>query len=128
MAAAPRAQRPFDRAQGRPAQGRLQRRSRSRRPSARNFYRQALTEAEQLELGRAQEIEGLDDEIALLRVRLKRAVEERPEDLQLLVRGLDLLVKAVAARYRLSPKARRDLADNLAATLNSLGDQLLPPA
>ena len=97
-----------------------------RRPSPRNFYRESLSEAEQIELGRAQEIEGLDDEIALLRVRLKRAVEERPEDLQLLVRGLDLLVKAVAARYRLSPKARRDLADNLAATLNSLGDQLLP--
>ena len=103
------------------------RRSRARRPSPRNFYRQALTEAEQVELSQAQEVEGLDDEIALLRVRLKRGVMERPQDLPLLVRGLDLLVKAVAARYRLSPKARRDLADNLAATLNSLGDQLLPP-
>ena len=75
-----------------------------RRPSPRNFYRQALTEAEQVELNHAQDIEGLDDEIALLRVRLKHAVEERPEDLQLLVRGMDLLVKAVAARYRLSPQ------------------------
>ncbi|MEE8369352.1 MAG: hypothetical protein V3S00_01135 [Dehalococcoidia bacterium] len=81
-----------------------------------------------MELGQAQKVDGLDDEIALLRVRLKRAVDERPEDLQLLVRGMDLLVKAVATRYRLSPKARADLADNLAATLNSLGDQLLPPA
>lgn len=36
-------------------------------------------------------------------------------------------MRAVGARYRLSPKSRRDLADNLAATLNSLGDQLLPP-
>ncbi len=98
----------------------------SRALSPRNFCRQALSEAEREELGEAQEIEGLDDEIALLRVRLKRAVEERPADLQLLVRGIDLLVKAVAARYRLSPKARRDLAENLAATLNSLGDQLLP--
>lgn len=101
--------------------------SRRRQPSARNFYRHALSEAEQLDLARAQEVEGLDDEIALLRVRLKRALEERPEDLQLLVRGIDLLVRAVAARYRLSPRARRDLADNLAAVLNSLGDQLLPP-
>ncbi|MBI2913818.1 MAG: hypothetical protein HYY03_07850 [Chloroflexi bacterium] len=100
----------------------------SRPPSPRNFYRDAMSEAEQVELGEAQQVEGLDDEIAVLRVRLKRAVEERPEDLQLLVRGVDLLVKAVAARYRLSPKARRDLAENLAATLNSLGDQLLPAA
>lgn len=36
-------------------------------------------------------------------------------------------MRAVGARYRLSPKSRGDLADNLAATLNSLGDQLLPP-
>ncbi len=37
------------------------------------------------------------------------------------------LVRAVGALYRLSPKSRKDLADNPAATLNSLGDQLLPP-
>jgi hypothetical protein len=30
-------------------------------------------------------------------------------------------------RYILWPKARKDLADNPAATLNSVGDQLLPP-
>ena len=35
--------------------------------------------------------------------------------------------RAVGARYRLSPKSRKDLAENLAAALNSLGDQLLPP-
>ncbi len=96
------------------------------RSSLRNFYHQALTEAEQIELERAQESEGLEDEIALLRVRLKTAVEERPDDLKLLVQGIGMLVKAVAAQYRLSPKARKDLADNFAAALNSLGDQLLP--
>lgn len=97
------------------------------RVATRNFYRQALDQAERLDLEDAQEMEGLDDEIALLRVRLKRAVDEHPEDVQLLVKGLDMLVRAVGARYRLSPKSRKDLADNLAATLNSLGDQLLPP-
>jgi len=97
------------------------------RATARNFYRQALDQADRLDLERAQEIEGLDDEIALLRVRLKRAVEEHPQDVQLLVKGLDILVRAVGARYRLSPKSRKDLAENLTATLNSLGDQLLPP-
>lgn len=99
----------------------------ARQAAARNFYRQALDQAERLDLERAQEIEGLDDEIALMRVRLKRAMEEHPQDVQLLVKGLDILIRAVGARYRLSPKSRRDLAENLAATLNSLGDQLLPP-
>jgi hypothetical protein len=98
-----------------------------RQAAARNFYRHALDEAERADLKRAEKIEGLDDEIALMRVRLKRAVEERPGDLQLLVKGLDMLARAVGTRYRLSPKSRKDLAENLAATLNSLGDQLLPP-
>jgi hypothetical protein len=97
------------------------------RATARNFYRGAVGRAERLELERAREIEGLDDEIALMRVRLKTAVEEHPEDMQLLVKGVEILVRAVGARYRLSPKSRKDLADSLTATLNSLGDQLLPP-
>jgi hypothetical protein len=97
------------------------------RAKARNFYRHALDRAERPDLKRAQDMEGLDDEIAVMRVRLKRAVEEHPEDLPLLVKGLDMLARAVGTRYRLSPKSRRDLADNLVAVLNSVGDQLLPP-
>ncbi len=101
--------------------------ARRARATARNFYHQALDQVERLDLKRAQEIEGLDDEIALMRVRLKRAMAEHPGDVQLLMKGLEILVRAVGARYRLSPKSRKDLAENLAATLNSLGDQLLPP-
>ncbi len=90
------------------------------------FYGDALTEAEQLLLEEARRMEGLDEEIAVLRVRLRKALDERPEDLRLLTHGIDMLVKAVAAQYRLSPKARRDLAGHLTNLLNSLGDQLLP--
>jgi hypothetical protein len=85
-----------------------------------------MTEAERLQLSEAADVEGLGDEIAVLRVRLKTALGERPEDLKLLVRGVEILVRAVATQYRLSPKARQDLAENFAAALNSLGDQLLP--
>jgi len=94
---------------------------RGRSDSLRNFYEDALTEAERLELPVAQEVEGLDQEIAVLRVRMKAALREHPEDLPLIAKGLEMLVKAVAARYRLSPKARRDLADNLSALLDNLG-------
>ncbi len=97
-----------------------------RRLSVRNFYRQGLNEAEQLELGDAQEVEGLADEIAMLRVKLKTALAEHPGDLKLMTAGVGMLVKAVAAQYRLSPKAKKELAESITAVLNSLGDQLLP--
>ena len=92
------------------------------RRRAKDFYRAALNEAERWEL--AHEMEGLDTEIALLRVRLKEALESQPEDTQLIVKGVDLLVKAVAAKYRLSRKAQRDLSQSLAGVVESLGTLL----
>jgi hypothetical protein len=95
-----------------------------RRPRPRDFYRSALGEAEKWDM--AHKMEGLDTEIALLRVRLKEALEKQPEDAQLIAKGVDLLVKAVAARYRLSRKAQRDLSDSLTGVVQSLGTLLYP--
>ena len=97
-----------------------------RPPTVRGFYEDALTEAEQLALEAALKIEGLEEEIAVLRVKLRSAIKKHPEDLPLLTQGVGMLVRAVAAQYRLSPKARKDLGDRIALVLNSLGDQLLP--
>lgn len=90
------------------------------------FYAECVSEAERPQLEAALTIEGLEYEIALLRVRLKAVAKAHPEDFRLLTHGTQALARAVATQYRLSPKARRDLADNLSAVLNSLGDQLLP--
>jgi len=94
------------------------------RRRAQGFYRTALSEAEKWE--RARQMEGLDEEVALLRVRLKEALEERPQDMQLIAKGVDLLVKAVAARYRLSPKAQRELSDSIAGVVRGIGTALYP--
>jgi len=69
--------------------------------------------------------EGLEQEIALLRARLGGAAGGA-EGVELLADGVQALVRAVAAQYRLSPRARKELADSLAAVLNSFGDQVLP--
>jgi len=100
----------------------------ARRTAARvrDFYAAALTDAERLQLADARRVDGLDEEIALLRVRLRSALAERPQDFDLLREGIALLVRAVATQYRLSPRARKDLADRMAAVLNSIGDQILP--
>ena len=39
----------------------------------RGFYAEALSEAERADLGRGDEVEGVDEEIALLRLRLRSA-------------------------------------------------------
>jgi hypothetical protein len=98
--------------------------ARTGRQRAQGFYRAALSEAEKWE--QARQMEGLDEEVALLRVRLKEALEERPQDMQLIAKGIDLLVKAVAARYRLSPKAQRELSDSIAGVVRGIGTALYP--
>ncbi len=94
----------------------------------RDFYGSALAAAERIELEAAGEIEGLDREIALLRMKLRKVLTERPEDLQLMLRGIDLLVKAVSARYRLSKQAEEDLAESIAGVIRGVGGALLPEA
>jgi hypothetical protein len=92
-----------------------------RRPDAVDrFYQAALTEAERECWPVARQIEGLEQEIALLRLRLRRAIEERPEDLPLMFRGIDLLARVVSARYRLSKGSRQDLNDSLRLVLESV--------
>jgi len=98
----------------------------ARRQEAQGFYEEALSEAERLDLPEARQMEGLDEEIAVMRVRLKRALEERPEDVKLIAKGLDLLVKAVAAKYRLSPRARKELSDSIAGVVEGIGAILYP--
>ena len=105
---------------------------RGRRPAALpadradGFYRSALSEAERLALAEAADMRGLDDEIAVLRVKLRTALEENPQDVKLMFKGLELLVKALAARYRLSQRAEDELSERVEAVLRDLGAPLYP--
>jgi hypothetical protein len=106
-----------------------------KRRSRRNYYGSlALSKAERLELRRAGSVEGLADEIALLRAKLKRTVEAAPGDaarerrrLKVVAQAMETLLKAVSTDYRLSPRGRDRLGDNIARVIDQLGDQLLPP-
>ncbi len=88
------------------------------------FYAGALSEIEQVALSQARELEGLDEEIALLRVRL-RSMADDPEQSAPFIKTAELLVKAVSARYRLSKKSQNDLMDAVAAVLDGVGGALL---
>lgn len=90
------------------------------------FYASALSEAERVRLSRAQQMEGLDEEIALLRVRLGSLVAEQPENTELLLKGIGMLVRAVSAKYRLSPQAKDNLADAISNVLKEIGGALWP--
>lgn len=88
--------------------------------ASRRFYREALSEAERAGMSLALEVEGVDEEIALLRLLLRNALEQHRDDLPLLFRGIELLTRAVSARYRLDRRSRRDLGASLREALSEL--------
>ncbi len=92
------------------------------------FYEEALTQAEQVALSQARDLDGLDEEIALLRVRLRSVAAEDPENLAAFLKGMELLVKAVGARYRLSKKAQEDLMESVMGVLEGIGGAILGEA
>ena len=94
--------------------------------SASGFYASALSRAERMRLPKARMAEGLDEEIALLRIRLHRVAQEHPEQLELLLKGVNSLVRAVAMKYKLSDKPAEDLSKNIAGVLRGIGGALEP--
>ena len=92
------------------------------------FYEEALSEPEQAALVQARDMDGLDEEIALLRVRLRSVAAEEPENLAQFLKGMELLVKAVGAKYRLSKKSQEDLMESVMGVLEGLGGAMLGEA
>jgi len=62
------------------------------------FYSPVLTEEEKEDLKKAVEIEGLNEEIALLRVKIKSIIEHDPDNLTLLLDALSTLHRLLRSR------------------------------
>jgi hypothetical protein len=85
-----------------------------------------VPEGDRVALAVAREVEGLDQEIAVLRVRLRRALENHPENMTLMIKGVELLVKALAANYRLSKDGKVELSAKVEAMLNEYDPMTRP--
>ena len=88
------------------------------------FYRAVLDEAEQIAMQTAAEMEGLDSEIEVLRVKLRKIVKGKNPNLKLMIRAMDMLNRLVSTRYRISKRSQKDLAASIAAVLQSARSEL----
>ena len=90
----------------------------------REFYRAVLDEAEQIAMQTAEQMEGLDREIEVLRVKLRKIVKGQNPNLKLMIRAMDMLNRLVSTRYRISKRSQKDLAASIAAVLQSARSEL----
>lgn len=87
------------------------------------FYSKVLDEAEQLDLELATGVEGIDNEIALLRVKIKSLLEHDPENIKLMMQATSTLAGLVKTSYNMSKEQRKGLKEAIG---NVLRDVALP--
>jgi hypothetical protein len=87
------------------------------------FYDRVLDEAERLDFELAAGVEGVDDEIALLRVRIKSLLANDPENIKLLMTATTTLANLVKTKYKISKEQKQGLKE---AIENVLKDIAIP--
>ena len=77
----------------------------ARKPS---FYSRVLDEADQIDFELASGVNGIDDEIALLRVQIKSILgnEEDPKKIKLLVDTANALERLIRTRYKITKEQK----------------------
>lgn len=91
----------------------------------RGFYDKVMDEAEQFDFELASGVNGIDDEIALLRVMIKSILGDGddPKKIRLLVEATNALERLIRTRYKISKEQRKGLKEAIG---NVLRDVALP--
>ena len=84
------------------------------------FYSRVLDEAEQRDFELATGVDGLDDEIALLRVKIKSLLEKDPDNIRLVMLATHALARLVRTRYNISKEDRKGLKEAIGNVLREI--------
>jgi len=87
------------------------------------FYSKVLDEAERLDFELATGVKGIDDEIALLRVKIKSILEHDPENIKLIMEATNALARLIKTKYNISKEDKKGLKEAIG---NVLKDIALP--
>jgi ubiquinone biosynthesis protein COQ9 len=84
------------------------------------FYSQALDEAERLGLEEARGMEGIDEEIAILRVKLRELIVAEPERFDLHIEAANTIARLVKTRFNINKEQRKSLKEAIAKVLTEI--------
>jgi uncharacterized protein YjcR len=84
------------------------------------FYSKALDKAEELQLEEARGIDGLDEEIAVLRIKLRSIIQSEPQNIELALAAANTIARLVRTRYNISKEQKRSLKDAIAKVLTEI--------
>jgi hypothetical protein len=83
------------------------------------FYAKVLDEAEKLDFEAAGGIDGIDDEITVIRVKIKYILEHNPENVRLLMEATNMLARLVRTRYNITREQKKGLKNAIGNVLKN---------
>ena len=95
-------------------------RKRPDKPPEANFYSKALDDAEKLEFETASGVDGIDQEIALLRVEIKAILQDNPKNIKDIVAATNALDKLVKTRYHITKEQRKGLKEAMGHVIKDI--------
>jgi hypothetical protein len=84
------------------------------------FYGDGLETAGREALEKARAVEGLDDEIALIRLKLKELTASDPGRLDLFLKSADTIARLVSARHRMTGRQKQSLREAITKVLTEI--------
>jgi hypothetical protein len=84
------------------------------------FYSRVLDETEQADYEMATSVEGLDEEIALLRTKIKSLIAYEPQNLKLIMQAMSILARLVRTRFNIGKEDKKGLKDAIATVLKDI--------
>jgi hypothetical protein len=85
--------------------------------AAESFYARVFSEADRVALREARAIGGIDEEVAVLRMLLRRTLATQPDDLKAIEGAMRLVVQALVAQRKLTPADDEALTVSLTRVL-----------
>ena len=95
-------------------------RKREKREVKRGFYGPALDETAGLMLEEAGGVDGLDQEIAVLRLKLRDLIRDEPEKCELHLKTANTIANLVKVRYSISKEQKKCLKEAITRVLTDL--------
>lgn len=84
------------------------------------FYSQVLDEAEKLQLDEARSVEGIDEEIAILRVKLLQLIDEHPDRIDMQVIAANTIARLIRTKFNISAGQKKSLKDAITRVLTEI--------
>jgi len=90
----------------------------------RGFYSRALDELKELELEEASHIEGIDEEIALLRMKLRELLEKQPDKIDLQLEAVNIIARLVRIQYQITREQKKSVREAVQKVLTEVAGPL----